>query len=95
MNPWFGPYPADLIRLGAKFTPCIRRHDQVEKRFEQQLQIESLAGCCIDETTSRCMQTLPQQCLVSRPIDEVCSSCFSSIYFFFRNVRDSIGSKPH
>jgi hypothetical protein len=64
MNPWFGPYPADLIRLGAKYTPCIRRHDEVRNRYEKQARLESMSGCCIDSTTGRCMQTLSQQCLV-------------------------------
>jgi hypothetical protein len=64
MNPWFGPHPADLIRLGAKYTPCMRRHDEVKNRYEKQARLEGMSGCCIDSTTSRCMQTLSQQCLV-------------------------------
>ncbi|CAF0876985.1 unnamed protein product [Adineta ricciae] len=63
MNPWFGPYPADLIRLGAQYTPCMRRHDEVEGRYEKQARLESMSGCCIDSTTGRCMQTISQQCL--------------------------------
>ncbi|UJR10585.1 hypothetical protein I4U23_014784 [Adineta vaga] len=63
MNLWFGPYPADLIRLGAKYTPCMRRHDEVEIRYKKQARLESTSGCCIDSTTGRCMQTLSQQCL--------------------------------
>ncbi|CAF3593611.1 unnamed protein product [Rotaria sordida] len=63
MNIWFGPHPADLIRLGAKYTPCIRRHDEVNNRYEKQARLETMSGCCIDSTTGRCMQTLPQQCL--------------------------------
>jgi hypothetical protein len=66
MNPWFGPHPADLIRLGAKYTPCIRTHDEVKSRYEKQAILESMSGCCIDSTTGRCMQTLSQQCLVRR-----------------------------
>lgn len=62
-NPWFGPYPADLIRLGAKYSPCIRRHDEVKNRYERQIRLENISGCCIDSATGRCMQTLPQQCL--------------------------------
>ena len=64
-NPWFGPHPADLIRLGAKYTPCMRRHEQVEKRYTKQSNLESISGCCIDWNTHGCMQTLSQQCLVS------------------------------
>ncbi|CAF3386050.1 unnamed protein product [Rotaria sp. Silwood1] len=63
MNPWFGPYPADLIRLGAKYTPCIRTHDDVRSRYEKQARLEAMSGCCIDSITGRCMQTLSQQCL--------------------------------
>ncbi|CAF3379504.1 unnamed protein product [Rotaria sp. Silwood1] len=63
MNIWFGPHPADLIRLGAKYTPCMRRHDEVNNRYEKQARLETISGCCIDSTTGRCMQTLPQQCL--------------------------------
>jgi hypothetical protein len=64
MNPWFGPHPSDLIRLGAKYTPCIRSHDEVKSRYEKQARIEAMSGCCIDSTTGACMQTLSQQCLV-------------------------------
>lgn len=64
MNPWFGPYPADLIRLGAKYTPCLRQHDEVRSRYEKQARLESMSGCCIDSSTDQCMQTLAQQCLV-------------------------------
>jgi hypothetical protein len=67
MNPWFGPHPADLIRLGAKYTPCIRTHDEVKSRYENQARLEAMSGCCIDSITGRCMQTLPQQCLVRIP----------------------------
>lgn len=62
-NIWFGPYPSDLIRLGAKYTPCIRTHDEVINRYEKQVRLEAMSGCCIDSTTGRCMQTLSQQCL--------------------------------
>lgn len=64
MNLWFGPYPADLIRLGAKYTPCMRKHDEVNSRYEKQARLEMKSGCCIDTTTGRCMQTLQEQCLV-------------------------------
>ena len=64
MNPWFGPHPADLIRLGAKYTPCMRRHDEVSNRYEKHARLETMSGCCIDSMTDRCMQTLPHQCLV-------------------------------
>ncbi|CAF0761561.1 unnamed protein product [Adineta steineri] len=63
MNPWFGPHPADLIRLGAKYTPCIRTHDEVKSRYEKQARLESMSGCCINSITGRCMQTLSEQCL--------------------------------
>ena len=64
MNPWFGPYPADLIRLGAKYTPCMRSHGEVQSRYDKQARLEAISGCCVDLTTGRCMQTLSQQCLV-------------------------------
>ena len=64
MNIWFGPHPADLIRLGANYTPCMRRHVEVSNRYEKQATLETMSGCCIDSMTDRCMQTLPHQCLV-------------------------------
>ncbi|CAF3429128.1 unnamed protein product [Rotaria socialis] len=63
MNIWFGPHPADLIRLGAKYTPCMRKHDEVNGRYEKQAKLETISGCCIDSIANRCMQTLSQQCL--------------------------------
>ena len=42
----------------------MRRHDEVESRYDKQVRLEAISGCCIDAQTSRCMQTLSQQCLV-------------------------------
>ncbi|CAF0767594.1 unnamed protein product, partial [Didymodactylos carnosus] len=63
VNPWFGPHPADLIRLGAKYPPCMRSHRDVKNKYYKQERLEALSGCCIDGKSNQCMQTLEDQCL--------------------------------
>lgn len=47
VNLWIGPSPYNLIRLGAKFTPCMRKDFEIRRRnsitFERLTENE---GCC-------------------------------------------------
>ncbi|KAF8384463.1 rom-4 [Pristionchus pacificus] len=54
-NIWLGPKFADLIRLGAKYSPCMRAEHKIMSRIEQDRIAESYTGCCI-HTDGFCYQ---------------------------------------
>lgn len=52
VNFWIGPTPYDLIRLGAKFTPCMRRDFGIRQAITSQIrdtENRNLIGCCRNE----------------------------------------------
>ncbi|NXL29792.1 RHDF2 protein, partial [Glaucidium brasilianum] len=61
-NFWIGPSSIDLIHLGAKFSPCIRKDRQVERLIQRERDRERNSGCCVQNDNSGCIQTLPQDC---------------------------------
>lgn len=61
-NFWIGPSSIDLIHLGAKFSPCIRKDRQVERLIQRERDRERNSGCCVQNDRSGCVQTLPQDC---------------------------------
>ncbi|KAJ7402429.1 Inactive rhomboid protein 1 [Pitangus sulphuratus] len=61
-NFWIGPSSIDLIHLGAKFSPCIRKDRQVERLIQRERDQERGSGCCVQNDNSGCIQTLPQDC---------------------------------
>ncbi|XP_059684265.1 inactive rhomboid protein 2 isoform X2 [Gavia stellata] len=61
-NFWIGPSSIDLIHLGAKFSPCIRKDQQVERLIQRERDRERGSGCCVQNDNSGCIQTLPQDC---------------------------------
>uniref|UniRef100_A0A8C0EKZ2 Inactive rhomboid protein n=1 Tax=Bubo bubo TaxID=30461 RepID=A0A8C0EKZ2_BUBBB len=63
-NFWIGPSSIDLIHLGAKFSPCIRKDRQVERLIQRERDREHGSGCCVQNDNSGCIQTLPQDCSV-------------------------------
>ncbi|KAM7145953.1 inactive rhomboid protein 2 isoform 1-T1 [Macrochelys suwanniensis] len=61
-NFWIGPGSIDLIHLGAKFSPCIRKDQQVEKRIQKERDQERDSGCCVQNDNSGCIQTQRKDC---------------------------------
>ena len=59
---WLGPRAADLIHLGAKFSPCMRRDEAIMKEVELQETREAETGCCIRNDQSGCMQVRQVEC---------------------------------
>lgn len=57
-------FQIDLIHLGAKFSPCIRKDRQVERLIQRERDRERNSGCCVQNDRSGCVQTLPQDCSV-------------------------------
>jgi len=61
-NFWLGPRPADLIHLGAKFAPCMRKDDLILAERSLQLEREKKTGCCVRNDHSGCSQSDRIEC---------------------------------
>ncbi|KAM5274784.1 inactive rhomboid protein 2 isoform 2-T2 [Ctenodactylus gundi] len=61
-NFWIGPSSMDLIHLGAKFSPCIRKDPQIERLVRRERDLERDSGCCIQNDRSGCIQTQRKDC---------------------------------
>ncbi|KAM9000982.1 inactive rhomboid protein 2 [Sarcophilus harrisii] len=61
-NFWIGPSSIDLIHLGAKFSPCIRKDQQVERLIQRERDQERNSGCCVQNDNSGCIQTQRADC---------------------------------
>ncbi|XP_071965321.1 inactive rhomboid protein 1-like isoform X2 [Antedon mediterranea] len=64
-NFWIGPRPADLIHLGAKYSPCMHRDEQVYVRLADIRREENDTGCCIRTDNAGCVQTVSSMCSTS------------------------------
>ena len=56
---------ADLIHLGAKYSPCMRRDQGIEKGYKKDLEEERNSACCIRDDGSGCAQMSESRCSVS------------------------------
>lgn len=61
-NFWIGPSSIDLIHLGAKFSPCIRKDQQIEQLVLRERDLERDSGCCVQNDRSGCIQTQRKDC---------------------------------
>ncbi|KAF2361717.1 Peptidase S54 rhomboid domain [Trinorchestia longiramus] len=61
-NFWWGPRAADLIHLGAKFAPCMRKDEKIFRDIEEQRRSERETGCCIRNDDSGCVQSSRREC---------------------------------
>ncbi|VDN07201.1 unnamed protein product [Thelazia callipaeda] len=64
-NIWLGPKFADLIHLGAKFTPCMREDPRIFAQINADRKEENETGCCIYNDGTGCFQTGHRTCPVS------------------------------
>ncbi|XP_050422182.1 inactive rhomboid protein 1 isoform X2 [Adelges cooleyi] len=64
-NFWIGPRAADLIHLGAKFAPCMRKDKNIMKEIEKWREKERETACCIRNDDSGCIQASKEQCTTS------------------------------
>ncbi|XP_008300172.1 inactive rhomboid protein 1-like isoform X3 [Stegastes partitus] len=61
-NFWVGPSSEALIHLGAKFSPCMRRDEEIHKLIQEKKVKERESGCCVRNDRSGCLQTLQEEC---------------------------------
>ncbi|KAK5967295.1 Rhomboid domain-containing protein [Trichostrongylus colubriformis] len=62
VNLWIGPRFADLIRLGAKYSPCMRREPGLWNLITQERKKENATGCCVFNDRTGCYQTGQLSC---------------------------------
>lgn len=55
---------ADLIHLGAKFAPCMRKDEKIFRDIEELRRSERETGCCIRNDDSGCVQSSRRECSV-------------------------------
>ena len=70
-NFWIGPRQADLIHLGAKYSPCMRSDANVVEAVKKDMEKERQTACCVRNDGSGCVQSSQVQCSVST-IMETC-----------------------
>lgn len=58
-------FQADLIHLGAKFAPCMRKDAKIIKEIEKGREKERETACCIRNDDSGCVQSSQADCSVS------------------------------
>ncbi|XP_034247424.1 inactive rhomboid protein 1 isoform X2 [Thrips palmi] len=61
-NFWIGPRAADLIHLGAKFAPCMRKDIKILKEIDESRLKERNTACCIRNDESGCVQSSRSDC---------------------------------
>ncbi|XP_013142972.1 PREDICTED: inactive rhomboid protein 2 [Papilio polytes] len=59
---WLGPRAADLIHLGAKFAPCMRRDARIARAIAASARRERDTACCIRNDDSGCVQSSKADC---------------------------------
>ncbi|CAJ0605310.1 unnamed protein product [Cylicocyclus nassatus] len=62
VNLWIGPRFADLIRLGAKYSPCMRRESGLWRLINEERAKENGNGCCVFNDGTGCYQTGQSSC---------------------------------
>lgn len=61
-NMWGGPSQKDLIHLGAKYSPCMRKDPNLDAALAEQRAEERTTGCCVRDDGSGCVQTTVHKC---------------------------------
>ncbi|XP_076093238.1 inactive rhomboid protein 2-like [Mytilus galloprovincialis] len=61
-NIWLGPRQDDLIHLGAKYSPCMRKDPNLVKVLKADREEERTSGCCVRDDGAGCVQTVESQC---------------------------------
>uniref|UniRef100_A0A8C7IC55 Inactive rhomboid protein n=1 Tax=Oncorhynchus kisutch TaxID=8019 RepID=A0A8C7IC55_ONCKI len=103
-NFWIGPGSEDLIHLGAKFSPCIRKDSQIVSLIQKAKDQERESGCCVQNDNSGCVQTLSNDCSVRKHTYAVGSHAYVLFVFLLsyflmhagnRTCEEPASAEPH
>merc|ERR1719281_809086 len=62
-NPFFGPKQSDLVLMGAKFAPCMRKDARVfDEIINPQNNAEADDGCCTRQNGEFCYTSDSSEC---------------------------------
>ncbi|XP_078347167.1 inactive rhomboid protein 1-like isoform X1 [Oculina patagonica] len=61
-NFWIGPDQAGLIKMGAKFAPCMRSDKRLQEVLADDKTYERQTGCCVKSDNSGCITTSQKEC---------------------------------
>jgi len=64
-NFWIGPGQEALVRLGAKYAPCMRKDKLLLRTMNQERVNENKTGCCVQTYYTGCIQTSRADCMTS------------------------------
>lgn len=73
-------FQMDLIHLGAKFAPCMRKDPNIDVLHSSIKENERNTGCCIYSDNSGCYQSSFEECNVSVRFCECVGSFLSTRY---------------
>uniref|UniRef100_A0A182JLY2 Peptidase S54 rhomboid domain-containing protein n=1 Tax=Anopheles atroparvus TaxID=41427 RepID=A0A182JLY2_ANOAO len=63
-NIWIGPRRDDLVHLGSKYAPCMRRDAKIMDQIAKTRKQERETACCIRNDDSGCVQSSQADCSV-------------------------------
>uniref|UniRef100_A0A182QN04 Peptidase S54 rhomboid domain-containing protein n=1 Tax=Anopheles farauti TaxID=69004 RepID=A0A182QN04_9DIPT len=63
-NIWIGPRRDDLVHLGSKYAPCMRRDGKIMDLISKTRKQERETACCIRNDDSGCVQSSQADCSV-------------------------------
>jgi len=61
-NFWIGPAALDLVHLGAKYGPCMRWDETIDRQIQDDRNKERDTACCLREDQAGCVQTQKSEC---------------------------------
>ena len=71
-NFYFGPSNQVLIRLGAKYTPCMRRDKQIYDIIDCERNLEKDTACCVNAAVRYFSGSLPVLLPAILPVYDLC-----------------------
>ncbi|XP_030638094.1 inactive rhomboid protein 2-like [Chanos chanos] len=100
-NFWVGPGSEDLIHLGAKFSPCIRKDSQIVTLIQKAKNMERESGCCVQNDNSGCVQTMRDDCsetlatFIERTSDDEADATRAVCHQDPRTCEEPASAPPH
>lgn len=76
----FTCFKADLIHLGARFSPCMRKDANVDAAVFKDRQLENMSACCVLNDGSGCFQSDESACSVKILVHLMYHFCSDTIF---------------